>query len=153
MKGENAYDFPFHYGQEAESYTFYRVPKILFTAEAFDHLSTDAKLLYGILLDRMQLSVKNSWIDADGKVFIYYPRQCICDALTCGNKKAGQLLAELDDRHGIVGFAAPLFQGGHVVGSLGTYLPAARITDPQKILDTLLYYTKEINLKLQRAVQ
>ena len=46
MKGENAYDFPFHYGQEAESYTFYRVPKILFTAEAFDHLSTDAKLLY-----------------------------------------------------------------------------------------------------------
>ena len=89
MKGENAYDFPFHYGQEAESYTFYRVPKILFTAEAFDHLSTDAKLLYGILLDRMQLSVKNRWIDADGKVFIYYPRQNIMDALTCGNKKAG----------------------------------------------------------------
>ena len=72
MKGENAYAFPFHYGQEAESYTFYRVPKILFTAEAFDHLSTDAKLLYGILLDRMQLSIKNSWIDEDGKVFIYY---------------------------------------------------------------------------------
>ena len=48
--GEKAYAFPFHYGQEAESYTFYRVPKILFTAEAFDHLSTDAKLLYGILL-------------------------------------------------------------------------------------------------------
>ena len=110
MKGENAYDFPFHYGQEAESYTFYRVPKILFTAEAFDHLSTDAKLLYGILLDRMQLSVKNSWIDADGKVFIYYPRQCICDALTCGNKKAGQLLAELDDRHGI-GLITRIHQG------------------------------------------
>ena len=72
MKGENAYAFPFHYGQEAESYTFYRVPKILFTAEAFDHLSTDAKLLYGILLDRMQLSIKNNWIDEDGKVFIYY---------------------------------------------------------------------------------
>ena len=79
MKGANAYAFPFHYGQEAESYTFYRVPKILFTAEAFDHLSTDAKLLYGILLDRMQLSVKNSWIDEDGKVFIYYPRQNIMD--------------------------------------------------------------------------
>ena len=72
MKGENAYEFPFHYGQEAESYTFYRVPKILFTAEAFDHLSTDTKLLYGILLDRMQLSIKNNWIDEDGKVFIYY---------------------------------------------------------------------------------
>lgn len=110
MKGENAYDFPFHYGQEAESYTFYRVPKILFTAEAFDHLSTDAKLLYGILLDRMQLSVKNRWIDADGKVFIYYPRQNIMDALTCGNKKAGQLLAELDDCHGI-GLITRIHQG------------------------------------------
>lgn len=110
MKDGNAYAFPFHYGQEAESYTFYRVPKILFTAEAFDHLSTDAKLLYGILLDRMQLSVRNSWIDADGKVFIYYPRQNIMDALTCGNKKAGQLLAELDDRHGI-GLITRIHQG------------------------------------------
>ena len=110
MKGENAYAFPFHYGQEAESYTFYRVPKILFTAEAFDHLSTDAKLLYGILLDRMQLSVKNHWIDEDGKVFIYYPRQNIMDALTCGNKKAGQLLAELDERNGI-GLITRIHQG------------------------------------------
>ena len=49
----------------------------------------------------MQLSVKNNWIDEDGKVFIYYPRQNIMDALTCGNKKAGQLLAELDERNGI----------------------------------------------------
>ena len=70
MSGEQAFRFPFHYGQEAESYTFYRVPKILFTAEAFDHLSTDSKLLYGILLDRMQLSVRNRWIDDDGKVIL-----------------------------------------------------------------------------------
>lgn len=110
MNGEAAYAFPFHYGQEAENYTFYRVPKILFTAEAFDHLSTDAKLLYGILLDRMQLSVRNRWIDEDGKGFIYYPRQNIMDALTCGNKKAGQLLAELDERHGI-GLITRIHQG------------------------------------------
>ena len=78
------------------------------------------------------------------------PEQALVNALTRIKQKGYDIL---DDRHGIVGFAAPLFQGGHVVGSLGTYLPAARITDPQKILDTLLYYTKEINLKLQRAVQ
>ncbi|HAE44507.1 MAG TPA: replication initiator A domain-containing protein [Lachnospiraceae bacterium] len=107
---ENVPVFPFHYGQEADSYTFYRVPKILFTAEVFEHLSTDAKLLYGILKDRMQLSVRNGWIDGDGKVFIYYPRQKIMDALTCGNKKAGQLLAELDDRHGI-GLITRIHQG------------------------------------------
>ena len=77
------------------------------------------------------------------------PEQALVNALTRIKQKGYDIL---DDRHGIVGFAAPLFQGGHVVGSLGTYLPAARITDPQIILDTLLYYTKEINLKLQRAV-
>ncbi len=110
MSGEQAFRFPFHYGQEAESYTFYRVPKILFTAEAFDHLSTDSKLLYGILLDRMQLSVRNRWIDDDGKVFIYYPQQNIMDALTCGNKKAGQLLSELDDKSGI-GLITRIHQG------------------------------------------
>ena len=77
------------------------------------------------------------------------PEQALVNALTRIKQKGYDIL---DDRHGIVGFAAPLFQGGHVVGSLGTYLPAARITDPQKILDTLLYYTKEINLKLQRAL-
>ena len=110
MSREQAFHFPFHYGQEAESYTFYRVPKILFTAEVFDHLSTDSKLLYGILLDRMQLSVRNRWIDEDGKVFIYFPQQNIMDALTCGNKKAGQLLAELDDKSGI-GLITRVHQG------------------------------------------
>ena len=58
----------------------------------------------------MQLSVKNHWIDEDGKVFIYYPRQNIMDALTCGNKKAGQLLAELDERNGI-GLITRIHQG------------------------------------------
>ena len=110
MKEKQTYQFPFHFGQEAESYTFYRVPKILFTAEIFDHLSTDSKLLYGILLDRMQLSVRNQWIDDDGKVFIFFPQQNIMDALTCGNKKAGQLLAELDDKNGI-GLISRVHQG------------------------------------------
>ena len=63
MTDEKKTVFPFHYGGEAESYTFYRVPKILFTEKVFDHLSTDAKLLYGLLLDRMQLSLKNGWVD------------------------------------------------------------------------------------------
>ena len=104
------YSFPFYYGQEAQTYAFYRVPKILFTAEVFDGLSTDAKLLYGILQDRMQLSARNGWIDENGRVFIYYQQQKIMEALTCGNKKAGQLLAELDDVHGI-GLITRIHQG------------------------------------------
>ena len=95
--GSEAYpSFPFHYGQEAEQYTFYRVPKLLFTEPVFAKLSTDAKLLYGLLLDRMQLSIRNHWIDETGKVYIYFTVESIMEALACGNKKAGQLLAELD---------------------------------------------------------
>ena len=65
MQDERKSIFPFHYGGEAESYTFYRVPKILFTQEMFRCLSPDAKLLYGLLLDRMQLSLKNDWVDEE----------------------------------------------------------------------------------------
>lgn len=93
--------FPYHYGQEADLYQFYRVPKVLFTEPVFKRLSTDAKILYGLLLDRMQLSIRNGWIDEDGRVFIYYTVESIMEALACGNKKAGQLLAELDDQKGI----------------------------------------------------
>ena len=67
----------------------------------FQKLSTDAKLLYGLFLDRMQLSIKNGWIDENGRVFIYFTVENIMAAFLCGNKKAGQLLAELDDKHGI----------------------------------------------------
>lgn len=94
-------EYPFHYGYEADSYTFYRVPKVLFTDPEFRALSTDARLLYGLLLDRMQLSVRNNWMDEDGRVYIFFTIGSIMEALACGNKKAGQLLAELDDKKGI----------------------------------------------------
>ena len=93
--------FPYHYGNEAESYTFYRIPKVLFTDPMFASLSTDAKLLYGLLIDRMQISIRNGWLDSEGRVFIYYTIETIMEALSCGNKKAGTLLAELDDKKGI----------------------------------------------------
>lgn len=93
--------FPFHYGNEAETYTFYRIPKVLFTEPVFSGLSTEAKLLYGLLLDRMQISIRNGWLDQEGRVFIYYTIDAVMEALSCGNKKAGTLLAELDDRKGI----------------------------------------------------
>ena len=93
--------FPYHYGKEAEAYTFYRIPKVLFTEPVFSGLSTDAKLLYGLLIDRMQISVRNGWLDSEGRVYIYYTIDAVMEAMSCGNKKAGTLLAELDDKKGI----------------------------------------------------
>ena len=61
--------FDYFYGQEAESFSFYRIPKVLFTDERFAGLTCEAKVLYGLMLDRMSLSVRNGWLDEDGKVY------------------------------------------------------------------------------------
>ena len=60
----------YFYGQAGELFSFYRIPKALFQEPRFQSLSTDAKTLYGILLDRMSLSAKNGWLDEQGRVFI-----------------------------------------------------------------------------------
>ncbi len=71
------------------------------TGQQFKGLSTDAKLLYGLLLDRMGLSSRNGWYDDLGRVYIYYPVEEIEDALNCSHSKAVRLLAELDAAKGI----------------------------------------------------
>lgn len=64
--------FKYFYGKEADTFSFFKVPKLLFTDEYFKDLSIEAKVLYGLLLDRMSLSLKNEWFDADGKAYIYF---------------------------------------------------------------------------------
>lgn len=93
--------FGYFYGSQSESFSFYRIPRELVTGEYFRSLSTDAKLLYGLLLDRMGLSAKNGWLDESGRVYIYYTVEEITKDLNCGHVKAGKLLAELDSNKGI----------------------------------------------------
>lgn len=64
--------FDYFYEEQSESYSFYRIPKMLFTEEIFEALSTDAKVLYGLLLDRISLSRENGWLDDVGRVYVYY---------------------------------------------------------------------------------
>lgn len=92
----NSYLTEFFYGDEAEQFTFFRIPRLLITSPRFKGLSTEAKLLYGMMLDRMGLSMKNSWHEDDGRVFIYYTVEEISEDLNCGREKAIKLLAELD---------------------------------------------------------
>lgn len=88
--------YDFYYGPEAEQFTFYRIPKVLFEAEGVRDISTDAKLLYGLMLDRMQLSARNNWMDENGRIYIYYTVNQIMRNLGCGNKKVAKLLEELE---------------------------------------------------------
>ena len=93
--------YDYFYGDEAEQFIYFRIPRQLITSPRFKHISTDAKLLYGMLLDRMGLSKKNEWYDADGRVYIYYTVDEICEDMTCGRDKAMKLLAELDTGKGV----------------------------------------------------
>jgi len=93
--------FDYYYGNEAEQFTFYRIPKILFKDKMFSKLSTDAKLLYGLMLDRMGLSMKNKWVDDDNRVYIIFTVDDIMSELYCAKQKAIKLLDELDVKNGI----------------------------------------------------
>ena len=86
----------YFYGQSGELFSFYRIPKALFQEQRFQNLSTDAKTLYGILLDRMSLSVKNGWLDKQNRVFIIFTIEDVKRALCCANNKATRLLRELE---------------------------------------------------------
>ena len=86
----------YYYGDESNQFSFFRIPRQLITGERFKHISTDAKLLYGLLLDRMGLSEQNGWYDENGRVYIYYTLREIQRNLNCGQDKAIKLLAELD---------------------------------------------------------
>lgn len=79
--------FDYFYGQQSDLFTFYRVPKVLFTNERFWNISADAKMLYGILLDRMSLSAKNGWIDKNGRVYIIFTIDEAKMALNCAEQK------------------------------------------------------------------
>ena len=78
----------YFYGAQADQFAFYRIPKALFTDERFKSISAEAKILYGILLDRMSLSRKNGWLDEQGRVFIIFTLEEVMEAIGCADQKA-----------------------------------------------------------------
>ena len=88
--------YDYFYGQSGELFSYYRIPKALFQDSRFRQLSTDAKTLYGILLDRMSLSVKNNWLDEQGRVYIIYTVREVQESLCCAEHKAVKLFRELE---------------------------------------------------------
>lgn len=88
--------YPYFKGAEADRYSFYRIPKALVKADLFSRMSVDAKLLYAVLLDRMSLSLKNGWQDADGNAYIICTLEEVMDSICCAKQKAVKLLNELE---------------------------------------------------------
>lgn len=98
---EQKVSFDYFYGTQADQYSFYRIPKALFQNDYFKNLSSDAKILYGLMLDRMSLSIKNQWFDEQNRAYIYFSIEDIMDLLNCGKNKAIKSLQELDQENGI----------------------------------------------------
>lgn len=88
-------ELEYYYGKEAEQFTFYRLPKALITDPRFKDISNNAKLLYGLMLDRMSLSARSGWFDEENRVFIKYAVKSIMEDLNCSKMTAVGLLKEL----------------------------------------------------------
>ena len=124
-------EFNYYYGSQADQFSFIRIPKVMLTEELFAGLSIPAKVLYGVLLDRMTLSRKNAWFDEDNRVFIIYQIGEIQEDLGFSKKKAMELLAELE-------------KFGLLEKKLREYFPATyTTTEMRNIIEDLLQDWKE----------
>ena len=137
-------DFEYFRAEESDQFSFFRIPKALFSEKEFASLSTDAKLLYGILLDRISLSKKNGWIDGDGYVYIIYTIAELQELLRMSHTTVTKLLYELDSVHGIGSVSYT-----HLISSAGVWMTpsnwgrkiwpsrtAPRVHPPMRTADT-----------------
>jgi len=93
--------YGYYYGNEADQYTFYRLPKALFTNDRYKELSDGSKILYGLMLDRMSLSVKNGWLDEQERVYIIFTLEDAQEYMNCKHDKGIKMFAELDTEKGV----------------------------------------------------
>lgn len=93
--------FRYFYGSSADQYSFIRIPKLLITDNQFSELTIQAKMLYGLLLDRMAMSIKNKWVDSKNRVYVIYPIAEIQNDMHITRRKVMECLAELE-RKGLV---------------------------------------------------
>ena len=89
--------FDYFYGAQSQQFAFYRIPKVMFTDNRFQNISTEGKALYGLLLDRVSLSMENGWIDDEGRVYIIFTLTTIRQAMNCAEKSAIKYLTELEE--------------------------------------------------------
>ena len=89
--------FDYFYNKESQSYAFYRTPKFFFTDERFKILSRDARFLYGILLDRVEMSARNNWKDEAGRIYVYMTISSIEESFGVCHQTACKLLKELEE--------------------------------------------------------
>ena len=144
--------FRYFYGEETDMHSFYRIPKLLFTNDYFKALSNDAKILYGLMLDRMSLSVKNQWFDEENKAYIYFSVEDIMELLNCGRNKAIKSMRELDDETGI-GLIEKRRQGFGKVNVIYVKTFMLEKTDEKKFGEELEKFKKQTSVENEESTE
>ena len=149
---EKKMTFNYFYGTEADQFSFYRIPKALFTDSYFKDLSSDAKILYGLMLDRMSLSIKNQWFDDKNRAYIYFSIEDIMELLNCGRNKAIKSMRELDDETGI-GLIEKRRQGFGKVNVIyvKTFMPEK--PDEKKFGEDLKKFKKQTSVENEESTE
>lgn len=149
---EKKMTFNYFYGTEADQFSFYSIPKALFTGSYFKDLSSDAKILYGLMLDRMSLSIKNQWFDDKNRAYIYFSIEDIMELLNCGRNKAIKSMRELDDETGI-GLIEKRRQGFGKVNVIyvKTFMPEK--TDEKKFDEELQKFKKQTSVENEEPAE
>ena len=149
---EKKMTFNYFYGTEADQFSFYRIPKALFTDSYFKDLSSNAKILYGLMLDRMSLSIKNQWFDDKNRAYIYFSIEDIMELLNCGRNKAIKSMRELDDETGI-GLIEKRRQGFGKVNVIyvKTFMPEK--TDEKKFEEELKKFKKQTSVENEESTE
>ena len=93
---EEGLKFDYFYGVQSDQFSFYRIPRLLIKDPHFKGLSSDAKLLYGLMLDRMALSMKNHWLDNENRAYIIYSISNVMEDINCSKPTCVKIMKELD---------------------------------------------------------
>lgn len=149
---EKKMTFNYFYGTEADQFSFYRIPKALFTDSYFKDLSSDAKILYGLMLDRMSLSIKNQWFDDKNRAYIYFSIEDIMELLNCGRNKAIKSMRELDDETGI-GLIEKRRQGFGKVNVIYVKTFMSEKTDEKKFEEEIKKFKKQTSVENEEPTE
>lgn len=102
-KGGAGLEFDYFYKRDLERFQFFMLPKILVMGEQFKTISSDAKILYACLFDRISLSAKNDWLDKEGRIYIIFTIEEIMKTINRSRPTAVKALDELDKNTGGIG--------------------------------------------------
>lgn len=97
MEEKSIVRFQYFKGFEGDMHSFYRIPKVLFTHSYFEKLHCESKVLYGLMLDRMSLSIQNQWLDEENKAYIFFAIDDVMKMMRCGKEKAVKLMKDLEE--------------------------------------------------------